>query len=120
LPNFSEAEVEKYKQSMQTLLFNTFRFRPKIMPMRVSTLYVLSPAQFSAEINTSTLHAHFRMRPADVVPVFGQVKTRIGPAVDIHLKQMLAQLRRRTRGSLQVNAQRVQQTGFRQVTLTGI
>ncbi|WP_369926572.1 hypothetical protein [Xanthomonas sp. NCPPB 2632] len=40
LPGFTEAEVEKFKDSMQTMLFNVFRLRPKLMAKRVPTLYV--------------------------------------------------------------------------------
>jgi hypothetical protein len=38
--HFSEADVEKFKESMQTMLFNAFRLRPKMMARRVPTLYV--------------------------------------------------------------------------------
>lgn len=40
LQTFSEDDVEQFKDKMQTVLFNVFRLRPKIMARRIPTLYV--------------------------------------------------------------------------------
>lgn len=40
LETFSEDEVQQCKASMQTMLFNVFRLRPKLMARRTPTLYV--------------------------------------------------------------------------------
>ncbi|WP_248916009.1 hypothetical protein [Pseudomonas moorei] len=40
LKTFSEDDVEQFKDKMQTVLFNVFRLRPKIMAQRAPTLYV--------------------------------------------------------------------------------